>query len=357
MCTKHCKIWLIFVIFNCHASDSNKSLKQIHVIFRHGARAPTETYPNDPYINYKWPGGWGHLTTEGKRQMYSLGQNLRAYYSPFLSPYYWPQEVNFTSSYSDRCLMSAELVAAGMYPPKDEQVWNDNLLWQPVPIHYLPRSLDNSIAMKRACKKYDRAFAEVANSRKVADMNSQNRILFEYLSQCTGMPVTDIGIVESLYNTLEIEQQNNLALPSWINSTLMASMKELAARNLALYSETEFMKKMKAGPLLKTIVDLMRKAAVDAKVPLINIYSGHDLTIVQVMRALNLTDTIKPKYGSSLHFEIYSDRSIKVLYKEYWEGLPQEQQLEFCANPCLLDDFESSLSEIIPQDWENECNG
>lgn len=31
-------------------------------IFRHGDRTPTETYPNDPYINYEWEDGWGALT-------------------------------------------------------------------------------------------------------------------------------------------------------------------------------------------------------------------------------------------------------------------------------------------------------
>lgn len=34
----------------------------IQQVFRHGDRNPTETYPNDPYRNYKWQGGWGALT-------------------------------------------------------------------------------------------------------------------------------------------------------------------------------------------------------------------------------------------------------------------------------------------------------
>lgn len=47
--------------------DSNdaeglRTLRMIAIIFRHGDRTPTETYPNDPYINYQWPGGWGAMT-------------------------------------------------------------------------------------------------------------------------------------------------------------------------------------------------------------------------------------------------------------------------------------------------------
>lgn len=74
--------------------------------------------------------------------MYDLGQNLRTQYKDFLPQLYWPKEVNVTSSYADRCLMSAELLTAGLFPPKGPQVWNENLLWQPIPIHYLPRSQD-----------------------------------------------------------------------------------------------------------------------------------------------------------------------------------------------------------------------
>lgn len=75
--------------------------------------------------------------------MYTLGVNLKNYYKDFMPSYYWPIEVNFTSSSSDRCLMSSELLGAGLFPPRDTQIWNPDLLWQPIPIHYLPRNLDN----------------------------------------------------------------------------------------------------------------------------------------------------------------------------------------------------------------------
>lgn len=39
------------------------SVRQVYVLFRHGDRTPTATYPNDPHKAHEWPGGLGALTT------------------------------------------------------------------------------------------------------------------------------------------------------------------------------------------------------------------------------------------------------------------------------------------------------
>jgi len=44
----------------------------------------------------------------------------------------------------DRALMSAAVNLAGLYAPVADQKWNNELgsLWQPIPIHSIPRDLD-----------------------------------------------------------------------------------------------------------------------------------------------------------------------------------------------------------------------
>lgn len=64
-------------------------------------------------------------------------------YREFIPKYYSPDNLKLFSSYADRCLMSAESFTAGFFPPTDDQIWNSNLMWQPIPVHYKPRSLDN----------------------------------------------------------------------------------------------------------------------------------------------------------------------------------------------------------------------
>ena len=75
-------------------------------------------------------------------QMYRLGQFLRSRYNGYLNDLYSTSEMIMKSSAHDRCLMSAEVVLAGLYPPVGYQVWNDGLHWQPIPVHSTPRHLD-----------------------------------------------------------------------------------------------------------------------------------------------------------------------------------------------------------------------
>ncbi|CAH1153461.1 unnamed protein product [Phaedon cochleariae] len=331
-------------------------LQQLHVLFRHGERSPTETYPNDPYINHTWPDGWGYLTNTGKLQMYSLGMTIKNQYKHFIQDTYWPKDINISSSYSDRCKMSGQLFCAGMFPPTGEQIWNDDLLWQPIPINYLPRSEDITIAMKAKCGKYDEQLKEARVSPKILELEAAHHDLFEYLTKHTGKHISNIEDVEFLFNTLEIEGLNNMTLPDWVNQSMLATMEKLAARNLALYSETEYMKRMKGGVFVKTVISSMERISEGQSEPYLNLYAGHDITLVHVLRALKLTDTIKPGFGASLILELYSDGEIKVIYRNSWDGSPENMSLHHCSPPCQISAFRKSLESVLPLNWAEECN-
>lgn len=38
--------------------------------------------------------------------------------------------------------MSLQLALAGLFPPKSEDVFAENMFWQPIPFNYMPRSDD-----------------------------------------------------------------------------------------------------------------------------------------------------------------------------------------------------------------------
>jgi hypothetical protein len=48
-------------------------------------------------------------------------------------------QIYVRSSDYNRTLMSAEVNLAGLFEPHGSQLWNQNLTWQPIPIHTVPR--------------------------------------------------------------------------------------------------------------------------------------------------------------------------------------------------------------------------
>lgn len=68
--------------------------------------------------------------------MYKKGQTFRRMYNGFISDLYLDSEIIIKTTYMRRTFMSAQMVLAGMYPPKDYQKWSDlETIWQPIPVY------------------------------------------------------------------------------------------------------------------------------------------------------------------------------------------------------------------------------
>nr|CAI5861561.1 unnamed protein product [Callosobruchus analis] len=209
--------------------------------------------------------------------------------------------------------------------------------------------------MKKPCPRYEAVFKEVENSPALKALERKYKRLLDHLTKYTGMSVQTIGQVESLYITLDIQRYHNLTLPSWVNDSMMADMKMLAARTLAYYSETEYMKRIRGGSFLKHVLRSMRMILNGQEEPLVNLYSAHDITLVHVLRSLHLVDdTVKPDYGAYLIFELYSDGEVKFKYSNSWDSKPDPTMI-LCTAPCKLGYLEETLKPMIPMDYDQEC--
>jgi len=83
----------------------------------------------------------------GRQRAYDLGRYLRDVYGQFVGPDYIPGVVNILSTDVPRTKMSAELVAAGMFPPSNAQKWEpfDGIgqVWQPIDFDFIPPEQDD----------------------------------------------------------------------------------------------------------------------------------------------------------------------------------------------------------------------
>lgn len=106
--------------------------------------------------------------------------------------------------------MSAGYSLAGMFPPKDKEIWNPALLWQSIPVHTIPEEIDHVLAMKRKCHLLKKEFEKYLNSSEVQSIFKDNQDLIEYLEHHTGQHFTTVFELKELHEILSIENAKNL---------------------------------------------------------------------------------------------------------------------------------------------------
>ncbi|KAJ8975474.1 hypothetical protein NQ317_019802 [Molorchus minor] len=209
----HCLVVVGLVFATWGAEDK---LDAVVVIYRHGDRTPIRPYPTDPYRNTSyWPVDFGQLTNTGKVQQLELGRWLRDRYNNFLPNKYSEKDIYIQSTDVDRTLMLAEANLAGLYPPVSSEVWDDDIKWQPIPIHTIPEKEDAVLAGKKTCPKYNELQKQLFKSDYFRNVSHINHDLYAYLTRYTGETVSTLETLEFIYSTLLIETVNNYTLPEW----------------------------------------------------------------------------------------------------------------------------------------------
>lgn len=349
----------------CVLSESlpyeSKTLRVVVIFFRHGARTPTQSYKSDPFKNYQWSDGFGTLTNTGKLQLYELGKKIRNYYANFIPEEYYEKDVYIQSSDKSRCMMSAYTFLAGLYPPSERQTWHPEIPWQPIPVHSLPRELDNLVAGTKPCKLWKSMYNE---QLAVINVDPKFSDLFDYLTKHTNQTVHSIVDVDFLYSTLQTEQEAGLKLPDWTKNVFPNKMKTPYMLSLAMMSYNETLLKFQIGPFLRQITqyfeEIVNPVNIDSSRTLY-IYSGHDVNLVSLWHALGYEELLEPDYGASIVLELHEDVEqnnffIKAFYRNNTKvEVPMQLKIPFCDDPCTYDHFRQHIIKLIPKDWEVEC--
>ncbi|KAG5881015.1 hypothetical protein JTB14_016753 [Gonioctena quinquepunctata] len=279
-------LWICIVISYFEVQAGEDELKALIVIFRHGDRTPIQPYPTDPYRNSSyWPVDFGQLTNTGKIQHLELGKWLRKRYDGFLPPLYSEKDIYVRSTDVDRSLMSAESNLAGLYPPVSHQVWDDEIKWQPIPVHSEPQQEDVLLAAKKPCPKYDNLQDQLFKTDYFRNISHQNHDLFAYLTRYSGETVSSVETVEYLYNTLFVETLYNFTLPNWAVKVFPEKLKPWAALSFATQTFTPSLARLKVGPLFDHIINFFTNHTMKVMgIPKCLVFSGHDTTIANVLK-------------------------------------------------------------------------
>lgn len=334
------------------------SLELVQIVFRHGDRAPTDPFPND-VNNVYWTDGFGQLTNIGKQQHLALGQYIRSRYTGFLNETYNHEEVLINSTDVDRTLMSAYCNLAGLYPPIGGEVWNENIAWQPIPVHTKPQEVDYIVDADADCPKYWQLFDAVKKSPELQQINADYADLYAFLTNETGYDVYDIFTTNKVYDALYCDRCHNLTVPQWALD-LWDELYHI--HNLKFLYEYGLpqLARLTSGPLLGHMIDNMNSkinGAIDKQKAFI--FSSHDSKITAFLSTLNVWNGLVPSYASAVFVELYkmsdSSHGVQVSYYNDTTVDPYILDLPGCTSPCPLNSFINLTSNMVPENILEEC--
>lgn len=135
---------------------------------------------------------------------------MRRRYGEIISPKYSAKEIYIQSTDIDRTIMSAQACLSGLYPPTDDEKWNDELHWHPIPVHTIPIRQDYILLGCKYTQAYDDAIKNFyENSPEIQRVYSEHGKLFEEWSRKSGSVIKTIEDVIHLYHTILVEKEHN----------------------------------------------------------------------------------------------------------------------------------------------------
>uniref|UniRef100_A0A2A4J1W5 acid phosphatase n=1 Tax=Heliothis virescens TaxID=7102 RepID=A0A2A4J1W5_HELVI len=250
----------------------------------------------------------------------------------------------------------------GLYPPTKKSKWDDQLNWQPIPVHTVPEKEDEMLAMKKPCPAYDRELDKLIRSQPYIDRLSKYQHLMDYLSAYTGMKVKDYYEIDDIYSTLYIETLYKFALPNWTQSVYPDKMQEPACYSFTTQTGTPLLARLKVGPLIKHITTKMFTAmSSTTKAHKVLMFSGHDLTVGSVLNALGMYDGNCPVYTSTILFELVTktgsdDHYVRISYRNSVDLVePEVLKIPYCGETCPFERFLKLYDNLLTVNWEDEC--
>ncbi|KAJ8975114.1 hypothetical protein NQ317_017976 [Molorchus minor] len=333
-------------------------------LYRHGDRSPISSYPNDPYYDPSyWPNGYGQLLNKGIERQYELGQWFRDRYRAFLPEEYSPSEIKVISTDVDRTLMSAAANLAGLYPPPASQVWNDDLLWEPIPIHTKTRAEDEVLAMEKPCARHSKLEKDVDSSDFFKNITTAYADFFDTVTNYTGRSTTTLGNIENLNSVFYVYRNHNASyLPSWADDLDQHTLSYLAGVEFSKSTFTDEMKRLKVGPFFDYLTSYFDDIVGNVSdTPKFVMLSAHDSTVSSVLNGMGAFDYWPPEFASTVFWELRRSKNgthyVNLLYKRNSTNPVEELRVSDCDFNCDYNDFKEKLSPIIvgSTTWESEC--
>ncbi|KAF1747621.1 hypothetical protein GCK72_024086 [Caenorhabditis remanei] len=350
-------------------------LISVHVIFRHGARAPVLNVTSEEAKSYFYR-GLGQLTDEGIEQAKLIGKVLKdRYVNSFVDSRMLPTQLLFRSSPVERCLMTIQTVGSTMFPNATP------------PVQTMPRPDDFLLVPKLDCSFQIDEWALFFNLTEEERDKARKNPWFvsdKALRKATSKSVTLQERSEENLPALILEKEAGLAVPAWFNEEAYKESLHVFYSALSVMASVGEYKsskgiRIKAGLLLDKIFnDIQEKIRCHEKKSVnriscdqkkLQIFSSHDLLILPLLEALGIREDVlgkelPPEFLSAIVIETMLVDNVPFV-KIFYRGNPREITLRDVTGLvrncppkqplCPADLFTSCCGEFITADPKSEC--
>ncbi|CAH1275634.1 unnamed protein product [Diabrotica balteata] len=348
------------------ADDGQSELVATVSLIRHGDRSPEKSFPNDQYYNeVYWPMGYKQMTKFGINRQYKLGQWFRQRYHNFLKDIYSRNDVHVYSTDVDRTLMSASANLAGMFPPKSFQSWNNQIPWQPIPVHTTERSKDDIIVDKRKCKRYEKLRDKI-QKELYSSLKQQYSKTFDVIGRLTGW---NEGITPKDVHTLtdvvySYRRYNNSFVPEWYSDLDQEVLTLIGCTVEKVDTYNEDLVRFRVGPFnnylfsnFDQFVNGSLQAQVHSKFSMI---FAHESSLTSVLNGLGAYDMRPVGFAYTVIWELRRRPNgayfLRLLYKKDGNKLIQLSMLD-CGIDCDYQELKKRAENITVdiETWKEEC--
>ncbi|KAF9412310.1 hypothetical protein HW555_009148 [Spodoptera exigua] len=366
---------LVAVILMKDSTIEVTELRQVHVLMSHGERTPSEgelamlgAPPPDHVFS---PYGAGAMTNEGKMLTFEMGALLRKRYDEFLGPYYESEKSIVISSDTELSKMTALLIAAGLWPPPAEQVWNDTLPWQPVPYTYPPRRQD-FLLYEENCPRYKQEKERILKAFTEEGLLLPYRDFFHKIAQMTNTNFSTPQEAYYLNNLFLIQDDIKVANPKWAKHVKRKLM-DVARLEYSMMFHNNLLRKLSGGALLQQIIkEASSITAGDSQVRLV-VRTGTPVSVAALLGACVAPPPRLPDPGAALLFELHERRPSPQSNKEqktlaegqrfgfkiyYWDddsAEPRLMEVPGCSAFCPLETFKELTKYIVTHNYNKDC--
>ncbi|XP_071448713.1 lysosomal acid phosphatase-like [Hetaerina americana] len=335
------------------------------MVYRHGERNPISEYPKSEYANESnWKEGFGQLTLRGMKQHFEFGKWIMERYGPkglrLLPAVYNARDYKVVSTDFDRTMMSAMSNNAGLYMPSQTNALREGLKWNPVPVRNIEANEYDEI-FGQFCPKMSEKLNKLIEDR-FKELQMERPEVFSYADKYSGYGIEKNPLrIYWLYDTAFIEQTQKGRIPEWMQPIYPQPLRSYFYEFLKQYVRTDEMKRLTAGPTLKTIVQTMTKKISGMETVKLDAYSAHDNNVFNILSTLGLEPKELPKYTSAVIFELYETPQnlyyVKLLYRPGPGTVPLTLVMPGCDGSvyCPLESFIEIVEPYLPGNWIEEC--